>query len=85
MGWGHKADKSFCIETGKTIFDKRGAETARNKRWEEAHVGLRIYPCRFCGGWHLTSQVTEKEDRYNGHKKKYQFRRKGDKELVEIE
>ena len=46
----------ICPMSGKMTFDKRGAQTAANKRFEEDHVKLRIYPCG-CGGWHLTSRL----------------------------
>ncbi|MES2707160.1 MAG: hypothetical protein V4726_11220 [Verrucomicrobiota bacterium] len=44
---------------GKTIYpDKRAAATARNA-WMHSHHNrpdhLRIYACRSCNGWHLTS------------------------------
>ena len=53
--WGMKKEMRYC-KTGKPIYDKRGAVTAKNRRWEEDHAKLRIYPCNFCGGWHLTHQ-----------------------------
>lgn len=45
----------YCM--GKVKYDKKGAMTVKNKRWDEDHVHLRIYPCPVCHGWHLTSQV----------------------------
>ena len=48
----------YCT-TGKVKFDKRGAQTARNKRFEEAHIKLRIYHCPECNWWHLTSHTNE--------------------------
>lgn len=41
----------------KVIYDKKGAVTAKNKREKDGGMELRIYPCKFCNGWHLTSQV----------------------------
>lgn len=42
---------------GKVCYDKRGARTAANDRYDEDHVKLRIYPCPRCNSWHLTSDV----------------------------
>ena len=42
----------YC--NGKVIYDKRGATTAKNKRYDEDHIKLRTYQCPECGGWHLT-------------------------------
>lgn len=44
----------YCRASGKVCFDKRGAVTAANARYREAHVKLRIYPCEDCSKWHLT-------------------------------
>lgn len=49
------AERQYC--RGKNVYDKRGAETVRNRRWEEDHVRLRIYNCPRCGGWHVTSKA----------------------------
>jgi len=57
MGWGTPTPLKKCFATGKTVFDKRGAQTAMNKRFEEEHVRLRIYECPNCKGWHLTSRI----------------------------
>lgn len=51
----------YCPVQGKNCYDKRGAETARNKRWREDHVRLRIYQCDDCGAWHLTHMVPPSE------------------------
>jgi len=40
---------------GKICYDKKGAVSAKNKRWNEDHVALRIYDCPYCHYWHLTS------------------------------
>lgn len=55
-GWGRPLVQKRCFTSGKISFDKKGAQTAANKRWAEDHVQLRIYECR-CGGWHLTSRL----------------------------
>lgn len=47
------SEKRTC--NGKMVYDKRGAITAKNRRWEEDHVPLRIYECPGNGHWHLTS------------------------------
>lgn len=57
--------QSYCEKTGKCCFDKRGAITASNARFEEDHTRLRVYPCPECGHWHLTKQLKEQP------KKKY--------------
>lgn len=41
----------------KVKYDKKGAVTAKNRRWDEDHIELRIYECDICGGWHLTHQL----------------------------
>ena len=40
--------------SGKKVFDKRGAEGARNRRQRGGSGGLRVYTCPTCGWWHLT-------------------------------
>lgn len=49
-------ERHYCPEQGKNTYDKRGAETVRNKRWKEDRVKLRIYHCRECQGWHVTKE-----------------------------
>lgn len=45
----------YC--NGKVIYDKRGAVTAKNRRYKEDRVQLRVYECPWCKGWHLTSRI----------------------------
>lgn len=45
-----------CV-TGKPSYDKKTAITAKNKRWNDSRVKLRIYHCEKCNYWHLTSSV----------------------------
>jgi hypothetical protein len=46
---------SYC---GKKVrYDKKGAVSAKNLRYEQSHVKLRIYEHAECGGWHLTSKL----------------------------
>lgn len=52
-----KAPISYCEKENKVKYDKRGAETARNLRWREDRVELRIYPCPHCKHWHLTAKL----------------------------
>lgn len=40
---------------GKKAYDKRGAISAANKRWEEDHIRLRIY--QHHNHWHLTKSI----------------------------
>lgn len=46
--------KEYCRK--KIKYDKKGAITAKNNRMKEDHTALRVYPCDYCNGWHLTSQ-----------------------------
>lgn len=39
---------------GKVIYDKKGAVSAKNRRYNEDHVALRIYECPGNRHWHLT-------------------------------
>lgn len=66
----------YCRE--KVIYDKRGAITAKNRRFEEDKVALRIYHCPFCNGWHLTSQNPYfGEKRYSkNHKRNKPYKRR---------
>lgn len=48
---------TWCEAHQKNGYDKRGAETVRNKRWKEDHEALRIYACPECGAWHVTSKA----------------------------
>jgi hypothetical protein len=43
----------ICRKSGKMRYDKRGAESQRNRLHDQGRDGLRIYPCKHCGGWHL--------------------------------
>ena len=54
---GMPIGRKYCPVQGKNIYDKRGAQTEANRRWEEDHVELRIYNCPECNGWHLTKQI----------------------------
>jgi hypothetical protein len=45
-----------CPNGGKPCYDKKTAVTAKNKRYKQDHVVLRIYNCENCNCWHLTSQ-----------------------------
>lgn len=51
----------YC--NGKATYDKKGATTAKNKRWKEERLELRIYPCPDCNMWHLTKQLRGKGHR----------------------
>lgn len=42
---------------GKPGYDKKTAVTARNKRYKEDKIKLRIYECPECGKWHLTKNL----------------------------
>lgn len=44
----------YCEKSGKPSYDKKGALSAKNKRFKEEHVKLRVYLCPHCDGWHLT-------------------------------
>lgn len=55
---GHKPYKlpvTYCHDSDKVMFDKKGARTAANDRFRREHEALRIYPCPACKCWHLTS------------------------------
>lgn len=52
-------------ESGKIKFDKKGAQTAANKRWELEHVELKIYECKWCFFWHLSSNLDINRPYYN--------------------
>jgi len=43
----------YCDD--KPSYDKKTAVTAKNKRWKDNRVKLRIYQCKKCDYWHLTS------------------------------
>jgi hypothetical protein len=61
----------ICPKTGKPCYDKKGAITARNRRWKKDRVKLRIYECNY-DHWHLTSM----KERPNRKPKKSKFNRK---------
>lgn len=54
--YGYITPINHCPETGKPCYDKKTAVTAKNQRWDEDHIKLRIYPCPHCRAWHLTSK-----------------------------
>lgn len=45
----------------KRIYDKKGAITAKNKRFKEDHIVLRVYPCH--NHWHLTKLISHSQKR----------------------
>lgn len=45
---------SYCSKADKVIYDKKSANTAKNRRFQQDHVALRVYECEVCHGWHLT-------------------------------
>lgn len=49
--WGERP----ACSTGKKVFDKREAESSRNRRMSRGVAHLRVYVCEVCGWWHLTS------------------------------
>jgi hypothetical protein len=51
---------TYCPIGGKVQYDKKGATTAANKRYSEAHQKLRIYQCPECNFWHLTKILNDK-------------------------
>ena len=42
----------ICKRDNKPSYDKRGAQSAVNKRYQQDHTRLRLYPCG--NHWHLT-------------------------------
>lgn len=50
-----KSEIKYCHE--KPMYDKKSAETAKNRRWKYERIKLRIYQCPECDFWHLTSKV----------------------------
>lgn len=55
------SDATYC--DGKCAYDKKGAITARNLRYRQDHVELRIYECNDNGysHWHLTHQMRRRK------------------------
>lgn len=43
----------YCTN-GKPCYDKKGAITAKNKRYQQDHEKLREYACEHGPHWHLT-------------------------------
>lgn len=60
---GHREGRpQFCGRTGKPKYDKKGAQSAINRRMagRNAPELLRAFECKHCGRWHLTHK--EKRD-----------------------
>jgi hypothetical protein len=57
--YGLPLDLGRCNVSGKIKYDKRGAQTAKNKRWCDERIELRIYNCPHCNYWHLTSLINK--------------------------
>lgn len=53
-------NEQYELCRGKRVYDKKGALTAKNKRFNDDHVALRIYECPVGGHWHLTSSMPYK-------------------------
>ena len=56
MFFDHGRHPAVCPRARKTRYDKKGAQTAINKRMtgRNAPETLRAYECIHCDGWHLT-------------------------------
>ena len=52
-----KRENIYC--SGKRVYDKKSAITAKNKRFNEDKVELRVYPCG--NHWHLTKRVYKRK------------------------
>lgn len=50
--WQSEDQVLYCND--KRAYTKKGAITAANKRFKEAHEVLRIYECDIAPHWHLT-------------------------------
>jgi len=46
--------KEKC-ESGKIIYDKKGALTLKNAIMEQQHIRMEEYQCPICDNWHLTT------------------------------
>jgi len=57
-GWGMRAEQGRCL--GKTCYSKKDAATAKNLLERSGSPALRIYPCGWCGSWHLTHKGAER-------------------------
>ena len=44
----------YSDRCNKMAYDKKGAISAKNKRYKEDHIKLREYHCGKCNAWHLT-------------------------------
>jgi len=53
----------ICPVAEKPCYDKKGAATAKNKRYQQDRIELRIYLCN--GHWHLTSLRASKKKIYD--------------------
>lgn len=63
VGWRLPDDSVVCVKhryqaQGDAIMDMLGIQAEYGKRG----LPRRAYQCDFCGGWHLTSQISIKED-----------------------
>ena len=61
---------------GKMMYDKKGAITAKNKRFHDDHTPLRVYECPNTRHrhWHLTSQNPYKNENKKSKKAKKPMR-----------
>lgn len=60
MKWKGNAKKipnHRCWYVHKICYDKKGALSAKNKRYSEDKVELRPYWCDKCNFWHLTKNI----------------------------
>jgi len=49
-----------CEETKKVCFNKKEAQTKRNKLSKRGRSAtLRVYQCEYCNYWHLTGSAPE--------------------------
>lgn len=56
LGFDNRTPMKYC-KTGKPVYDKKAAVSAKNRRYKTDHTELRVYHCNRCNYHHLTSQL----------------------------
>lgn len=60
-------EKRESCKTGKTIYDKKSAQTLKNLTEKLHNIKMKIYECPECNHWHLTSVNAHREFRHAKH------------------
>ncbi|MDQ3956043.1 MAG: hypothetical protein M3285_10910 [Actinomycetota bacterium] len=63
MATGKRVKARTCDRKRRYASAREAEETARHRREESGELDLGVYPCRFCGGWHIGHEQPKRPGR----------------------